>query len=215
MQLLTSLLTAIVITSSASGFATCLRDNGIQTEANYSQSIQQSNDVSQSTKTSAEWLIVPGKSAGQTHINENMITVFKRLGKPDAGDAAMGKSMSIWYAGHDSKSYKTAIFAARYTHGANDTASLAQQILVTSPRFRLSNGIRTGLPYQQIAAKYKLTKSSAFGKGSHQLKVYNTGKGISFEFNSAHKCTGIYIHAVKYQSNAAYLAFHPELERMK
>jgi hypothetical protein len=52
-------------------------------------------------------LIVPGISVGQTAINEGSEVVHKKLGKPDAGDAAMGKSVSIWYANHDTTGYVT------------------------------------------------------------------------------------------------------------
>ena len=45
-------------------------------------------------------LVVPGKSIGQTKLKEDAVLVYKKLGRPDAGDAAMGKSLATWYAGH-------------------------------------------------------------------------------------------------------------------
>jgi hypothetical protein len=58
-------------------------------------------------------LIVPGISIGQTTINESGESVHKRLGTPDGGDAAMGKSVSIWYANHDTTGYVTQMYFSR------------------------------------------------------------------------------------------------------
>ena len=89
-------------------------------------------------------LVVPGISVGQTAINEASENVHKRLGKPDGGDAAMGKSVSIWYANHDTSSYLTQMFFTR--NMGNDETSRVKQIRVTSPWFKLNNNLFAGSP---------------------------------------------------------------------
>ena len=65
----------------------------------------------------AKQLIIPGKSIGQTKVDESMETVFERFGRPDSSDAAMGSSLAVWYAGHDKAGYKTSIFCIIITMG--------------------------------------------------------------------------------------------------
>ena len=48
-------------------------------------------------------LITPGKSIGQMVLNEATSEAMSRLGKPDFADAAMGKSVSVWYDDHNKK----------------------------------------------------------------------------------------------------------------
>ena len=48
------------------------------------------------TLVDSSGLIIPGKSIGQVYLNERGDSIFSKLGKPDTGDAAMGKSVSIY-----------------------------------------------------------------------------------------------------------------------
>ena len=52
-----------------------------------------SNLVKENKVPSAQ-LIVPGKNIGQTYFGEDMRIVFKKFGKPDVSDAAMGASLT-------------------------------------------------------------------------------------------------------------------------
>ena len=159
----------------------------------------------------ANQLIIPGKAIGETYIGEDMKAVFERLGKPDAGDAAMGKSMCTWYARHEAGGYQTSVFASRDMGKPDETTSRAQQILVTSPFFKTADGIQTGISYRQISTRYTLKKASTFGKGARQLTVYDDkAKGIAFEFNPERLCSGIIVHKPGADGGVAYSAFHPE-----
>jgi hypothetical protein len=83
-----------------------------------------------------------GVSIGQTTINESGENVHKRLGTPDGGDAAMGKSVSIWYANHDTTGYVTQMYFSRGQ--GNDEIKRVKQIRVTSPFFKINNEVHTG-----------------------------------------------------------------------
>ena len=67
------------------------------------------------TTTIADWLLIPGVSAGQTRLNENADSVYQRLGKPDGGDAAMMKAIAVWYAHHDTTDNSIAIYTSKNT----------------------------------------------------------------------------------------------------
>ncbi len=156
-------------------------------------------------------LIVPGKSIGKTFIGENMNEVLKRFGKPDDGDAAMGKSMSFWFARHDTSGYQTAVFAFRKMGTPDEKNSRVQQIMVTSPYFKTAELLHTGLSYGQIAKKYVLKKAAAFSKGKYIITIYDTQKGISFEFGPDNLCKSIIVHLPNVSTASTYLSFHPNM----
>lgn len=162
----------------------------------------------------AAQLIVPGKSIGQTYIGENMNEVFKRLGKPDDGDAAMGKSMSFWFAKHNTLGYQTAIYSFRRMGTPDGKKSRVQQILVTSPYFKTADLLHAGSSYQQVAQKYVLKKAAIFSKGKYIITLYDTAKGISFEFGPDSLCKSIIVHLPNLGGASAYLAFHPYMVRV-
>src|ERR1700694_5375807 len=68
----------------------------------------------------AKQLIIPGKSIGQTKLNESMETVFERFGRPDSSDAAMGSSLVAWYDNGNKAGKKTSIFPRHNYDGNNE-----------------------------------------------------------------------------------------------
>lgn len=156
----------------------------------------------------AAQLIVPGKSIGQTSIGENAENVFRRLGNPDSGDAAMGKSLSTWYAKHDVKGYQTQVFCSRNMGNPDETVSRVIQIRVTSPYFKTANGIGVGSMLKQINASFISKKSSFYKENKQTFFVYDTAEGIAFETTAGGKCVGIIVHALKNYGGATYLPFH-------
>ncbi|MEX8548580.1 MAG: hypothetical protein V5804_13335 [Mucilaginibacter sp.] len=153
-------------------------------------------------------LIVPGKSIGQTKLQEDAVLVYKRLGRPDAGDAAMGKSLATWYAGHRSLGYQTQVFFSRYMGGMDDITSRVKQIRVTSPYFKTAEGIGPGSTLKQINAFFKVRKTAAFTENKQRYFVYDTFKGIAFESNAGGKCTGVIIYLLGGRGGFTYLPFH-------
>lgn len=156
-------------------------------------------------------LIVPGKSVGQTTLNEDAEAVFKRLGKPDAGDAAMGKALSIWYAGHDTTGYQTMIYTARQM-GTDDEVTRVRQIRVTSPWFTTAEGIHSGSTLQQINKVYEVKKSATFTLKNETYTIYRSAKGIAFEVNSRQVCKGIVVFDEASQPGQMYLPFYSNMK---
>jgi hypothetical protein len=161
----------------------------------------------------ANQLIIPGKSIGKTAINEDGEGIIKRLGKPDAGDAAMGKSVSIWHAKHDTAGYITQIYFTRQM-GVDDT-SRAKLIRVTSPWFKVKEDINVGAPVKNAMGKFKLVKIGEGNGRQGPYTLYDDAKsGIAFEADNKGTCTGITIHEPGKKLAPNYLAFFPNLKML-
>jgi hypothetical protein len=176
-------------------------------------SAKQDSSITNNTIITSDQLITPGKSIGKTAINENSAAVIKRLGKPDAGDAAMGKSVSIWYAKHDTAGYITQIYFTKQM-GVDDT-SRAKLIRVTSPWFKVKEDINVGAPVKNAMGKLRLVKIGE-GNGKQGLyTLYDDAKsGIAFEADNKGTCTGITIHEPGKKLAPNYLAFFPDLKML-
>lgn len=163
--------------------------------------------ITQKSVTEAQ-LINPGKSIGKISLKEDAAEVYKLLGKPDSGDAAMGKSLSTWYANHDPKSYQTQIFCSRNMGNPDETISRVIQIRVTSPYFKTVNSIGVGSTLKQINASFINKKTSSYKENKQNFFVYDTDKGIAFEVSAEGKCVGIIIHLLNNYSGTTYFPFH-------
>lgn len=159
---------------------------------------------------SADKLIVPGKSIGQTALNDNGAEVTKRLGRPDAGDAAMGKSLSIWYANHDTTSYQTMVYASRQI-GTNDETSRVKQIRITSPWFVTKDSVQVGSTLEQIGKTYQTKKVAYFTKAGQMFNIYRAD-GIAFEIDPQQKCTAIIVFDADSNPGSTYLPFYDNLK---
>lgn len=151
-------------------------------------------------------LIVPGKSIGKISLKENAEEVYKTLGKPDSGDAAMGKSLSTWYANHNPKGYQTQIFCSRNMGSPDETTNRVKQIRVTSPFFKTKEGIGTGAVLAQIQAKFKVIKTASFKNKKPPYTIFDNRKGIAFEVSGG-KCTAVIIYLPGDRGGITYLSF--------
>jgi hypothetical protein len=155
---------------------------------------------------SKDWMLVPGLSAGKTRVNENAEEVFKTLGKADGGDAAMQKSVMIWYNNHDTTAHSIAVYTARDTGDA--PAARIKQIRVTSGSFKTAEGIHTGSTLSEIKKQYDVTLTETYKDEGKNYKVYSSNKGIAFEMNSDDVCVAIIIYqAGKPMPGTTYLKF--------
>lgn len=152
-----------------------------------------------------DWLLTPGKSAGKTLLNENAEEVYKRLGKPDGGDAAMGKSIAIWYSNHDSTLHSVAIYTARDM--GNDPKALVTQIRVTSPLFKTKDGIHTTSTLDAIRKVFKVQKTEVYEDAGKNYTIYDSKSGISFEIDENESCAAIIIHKAGQIGQGTYLKF--------
>ena len=155
----------------------------------------------------AATLIVPAKSIGHITLRENADSVYKQLGKPDSGDAAMGKSLSTWYANHDPKGYQTQVFCSRYLGSLDENISRVKQIRVTSPFFKTKEGIGAGATLAQIQAKFKVVKTALYPNKKPPYAIYDDKKGIAFEISGG-KCTAVIIYLPGDRGGITYLSFH-------
>ena len=151
------------------------------------------------------WLIIPGKSIGKTKINEDAELVYKNLGKPDGGDAAMGKSVAIWYANHDSTGHSTAIYTTR--NMGNSEAALIRQIRVTSPVFKTSEGLGAASDLSEIEKIFNLKEVEKYPDSGKQYQVYDAREGIAFEIGPNKKCVAVIVHEAGKTIPGTYLKF--------
>lgn len=165
-----------------------------------------------STAINANWLLIPGVSAGQTRLNENADSVYKRLGTPDGGDAAMMKAIAVWYSNHDTLGYSTAIFISKNT----DTPVVAsvQQIRVTSPAFKTAAGIHTTSSLQEIKNHFDVTKTQQYNYAGTSYAVYDSKQGIAFEMAPDSACVAIIIHEAGTTNTGTYLKFRTTGKRI-
>ncbi|TWR29977.1 hypothetical protein FPZ43_09015 [Mucilaginibacter pallidiroseus] len=158
-------------------------------------------------------LIVPGSSLGQSTINESSENIYKRLGKPDAGDAAMGKSTAIWYADHDTTKYATQMYFSRDM--GNDDAARLKHVRVTSPAFKINNSLYVGQPLKPAMEKYNLVKVGTFGHRGNVYTLYDDKKaGVAFDVDGAGNISGITVHEPGRDVKATYLPFFNNLKAM-
>ncbi|WP_377117615.1 hypothetical protein [Mucilaginibacter litoreus] len=151
-------------------------------------------------------LIVPGVSLGQTALNESSENVIKRLGQPDGGDAAMGKSVSVWYADHNKKGYATHMFFSR-DMGNDDTARV-KDIRISSPAFKINTKLYTGVLLKNAEAVYKLRKVGAFTVNNSERNIFDdAASGIAFDADRSGTITGIMVHEKGKTALPAYMAF--------
>jgi len=157
----------------------------------------------------ASALIIPGKSIGKILLKEDAELVYKQLGKPDSGDAAMGKSLSTWYANHNPKGYQTQIFCSRYMGSPDENTSRVKQIRVTSPFFKTKEGIGAGSTLAQIQTKFKVVKTASYLNKKLPYDIFDNQNGIAFEI-AGKKCTAVIIYLPGDRGGFTYLPFHAE-----
>ncbi|MET0244947.1 MAG: hypothetical protein ABW174_15820 [Flavitalea sp.] len=169
-----------------------------------------SDSASVSKPVRAEELIIPGRSIGMTALGETSESVHKRMGAPDLGDAAMGKSTAEWYANHDTTSFVTQVYFSR---SDDDEVKRAKQIRITSSFFKLGDGSSVGTPFLKIAGLYSPKKVATFtDRGSFRVLYDDAQTGIAFETDTATVIRGITIHEPGKEVTATYLPFFPDIK---
>jgi len=172
---------------------------------------QESDTITANKPVPADKLIVAGTAIGQTKLGEDAENALKRMGKPDGGDAAMGKALSIWYAGHDTTGYQTMIYTARQM-GTQDDVARVKQIRITSPWFVTAEGIHNGSTLQQISKVYDVKKSATFTLKQEAYAIYRSAEGIAFEIDPQEVCKGIIVFDTSSQPGQIYLPFYSDMK---
>lgn len=169
------------------------------------QAVSPLADAKDTASQGGDWLLQPGIAAGKTAINAKAEEIYARLGKADGGDAAMGKSIAIWYNNHDSTAHSIAIYTIRDTGSA--PSAIIKQIRVTSPTFKTKEGIHPESTLSEIRKVYQVTRSEAYKSEGESYTVYSSKAGIAFEINAAGECTSVIIFEAGKPSATTYLKF--------
>ncbi|MGY3052968.1 hypothetical protein ACVWYG_001165 [Pedobacter sp. UYEF25] len=157
------------------------------------------------TEINQELLLLPGVAAGKVKLGQDAKEVYALLGKADAGDAAMQKSVSIWYKNHDPESFAIAIYTVRDT--ADNPAARIQQVRVSSPEFKTEEGIGASSSLEKIKQKYSVTKLTDDSDGDEVLVIYDSMAGIAFEtYNGI--CKAVIIHRANESLKSTSLPLH-------
>lgn len=160
---------------------------------------------------SADKLIIAGKSVGEVALNQPAAAVIAQLGKPDVADAAMGKSMSVWYDGHNKKSYTTHIYTS--TDMGNDDVARVKVVRVSSPSFKTQNRLYAGVLIAEAQKRYHLEQLGTFKlNGSARVLYDDAAAGIAFDADRSGNITGIAIHEPAKSVLNAYTAFFGEVK---
>ncbi|PST83504.1 hypothetical protein C7T94_13190 [Pedobacter yulinensis] len=131
-------------------------------------------------------LVVPGAAVGMLDIGTDMQEIFQKLGKPDAGDAAMGRAWSVWYH-PDSTSQvnddELNLFSAYADSGM--VKKEVRQIRVTSPEYRTDLGIGVGSPYEEMKKQYPAVREVQrlvnMRRGDTLVVYDDVQQGIAFD----------------------------------
>ncbi|GAA4332862.1 hypothetical protein GCM10023149_39370 [Mucilaginibacter gynuensis] len=174
-------------------------------------SVANSADTAVATvkENTANQLISPGQGIGHLRVGQPADSAIVLLGRPDSSDAAMGSSLMAWYAKHDRKGYRTAIFAHRNMGGKDENTSYIKKIMVNSPWFKTPEGLSTGAGLEDIKKAYTLKQVSSFTADAKKVIVYDdNAKGITFEVDSvSNKCVAIVVYKPN-EGSGTYLDMH-------
>lgn len=171
-----------------------------------SQKAAQEDSVRQQT-AAPEALLAPGERAGKFRLGQDMDSVFTLLGKPDDGDAAMGKAWGIWYGTDTIAVYST------YAD-SNMNRRVARQIVVSGEGYRTVNGIGRNTPLETIRENFPaLQPAATYVSDAHDtLWVYDAqAAGIAFDLRKKDGqllCHAVTIHDKQEPVTATYLTIH-------
>ena len=153
--------------------------------------------ASAGTALADNFLIVPGRSIGQTALGPNGAAELKHLPKPSAEDNGMMQSHLVWVS-HTS-SHADTLFIHTTRNGALGNVKpvdgvTIDTIRITSRQFHTQNGISTASTLAQIRRHFRTARVDKFNPGIY----VDARQGISFELarpvTPASRCIGISIY---------------------
>ncbi|MGN7722518.1 hypothetical protein [Chitinophaga sp. 22620] len=173
-----------------------------------SQKAAREDSVRQAAAPAApEALLTPGESAGKFRLGQDMDSIFALLGKPDDGDAAMGKAWGIWHGVDTIAVYST------YAD-SNMNRRTARQIVVSGEDYRTGNGIGRNTPLKTIRESFPALQPAAtyVSDTNDTLWVYDEqAAGIAFDIRKKDGqllCSAVTIHNRQEPVTATYLTIH-------
>lgn len=158
------------------------------------------------------FLIVPGRSVGEISLGEDMQTVGTKLGKPNDGDAAMGKAWGIWYSNDSTKGQRSELAIYSSYRDSSMRVKDVKQIRITSPQFKTQDGYGTGQSEVETKLKFpSMERMSAYlNEQKDTIWIYDAKQdGVGFEFLKG-KSISVTVHPINKTVNGTYLTLHPE-----
>lgn len=152
-------------------------------------------------------LLVPGEALGKVQIGQDIADLGKLLGKPDAGDAAMGKAWGIWY---DMATIEQVVKYAVYStyKDSTMTSKVVRQIRTESARFETKNELSVSSSLAEFKKDFPSLVSAGMyyrkSKGD-TVKIFDSqDEGIAIETVGA-KCSAIIVHKrAEYMADSFY-----------
>lgn len=187
-----------------------------KTDENKADSVTSRTVVAAQT-ADKKFLVVAGRSVGEIALGEDIEQVGKKLGKPDAGDAAMGKAWGIWYSGDPKAKQRDEIAVYSSYRDTSMRIKDVKQIRITSNQFKTQDGLATGATLEDIKLKFPdIQKLSTYlNENKDTVTIYDAKKeGIGFEFLKG-KSISLTVHAANTPVNTTYLTLHPEWKIVK
>ncbi|SER87549.1 hypothetical protein [Pedobacter rhizosphaerae] len=162
------------------------------------------------------FLIVPGRSVGEISLGDDMVAVIKKLGKPDAGDAAMGKAWGIWYnIGSEGKEKNELAIYSAYRDTSMRVKEV-KQIRITSNAFKTQDGFTTQRTMNDTELRFPGMEQVATYLNENQdtVFVYDAqSDGIGFEFLKG-RGISVTVHPKNVAVNNSYITLHPEWKQV-
>ncbi len=184
--------------------------------ANRKQAVQHDSLTHISTvagqTTDQRFLVVACRSVGEITIGADMEQVSQKLGKADAGDAAMGKAWGIWYGTDSTGGQRNEIAIYSTYRDTSMRVKDVKQIRVTSDKFKTADGFSLGTTLTALQSKFPDLKQISRYENAQKdtVLVYDSKKsGISFEFLKD-KSIALTVHPENVAVNETYLTLHPE-----
>ena len=163
-------------------------------------------------KIAEKFLIVPGRSAGEISLGDDVQVVAKLLGKADLSDAAMGKAWGIWFSRDSTRGKRNEVAIYSAYRDTSMRIKEVKQIRITASQFKTKDGFSTGRSLNDTQLKFSGMKQMASYLNEKQdtVVIYDSMQdGISFEFLNG-KSIALTIHPANQPLNNTYLTLHPD-----
>lgn len=167
---------------------------------------------------SSEYLIVPGRSIGQTSLGEDVETLTNTLGKPDFSDAAMGKAWLVWFGKQrDEHNNRTELDVYVTYKDSTMTSKVVKQIRTTSAAFKVSDSVHVYASLATLKTRFPdIAPVRKYKDGERDITLYDDVKrGIAFDVALAGNqqiCTGITVHEPGKSVNDVYIQLQQEIK---
>ncbi|MDP2686244.1 MAG: hypothetical protein Q8O62_03425 [Aequorivita sp.] len=152
--------------------------------------------------------IIPGKRLGSIILNQNATAVLDSLGKPDSGDAAMGKAISTWKKGDNLLTLYTT------TQAGIENFSRIKAVRSLSKDFKTVDNLGVNSSLAKLKRYYKLNPVGKFTYNGKHYFLYTTEKGIAFEVGLNEKCKGVLVYLQDTNLENFYLPIYPDFKKL-